>query len=64
MTDQRKIVCPDHPDTELENFISYGAPGIGWSARCPINDKEWSVIGGFAFEPDEELHIGTAADFR
>lgn len=58
------IKCPEHAEQDIRYIAHYGAPGVGWHGQCPVDGKDWSVVGGLAFDPDQGAHILTEDDVR
>lgn len=54
--------CPDHPTRQLDYQGRYGAPGTGWHGVCPVDNRDWAVVGDTAHRPEDGAHILTAAD--
>lgn len=46
----------------LEDIIPYGAPGVGFSARCRMCGLNWSLVGGELHDPAAGAHILDPSD--
>lgn len=49
--------CPNHPGFELTFVAWYAAPGIGYSASCPVDDEKWAVVDETAHKPEALMHV-------
>lgn len=56
-------VCPDH-GVDLVVVAQYAAPGVGLACKCPTDGRDWAVVYGQAFDPEEMVHVGGPEDFR
>jgi hypothetical protein len=56
------VMCPEHDDTPIEFIAHYGAPGIGWHGRCPVDHRDWAVVGSQAHTPEDQAHILRLSD--
>lgn len=54
--------CVHVPEGTLVYGGHYGAPGIGYAARCSECGADFSVVGGVAYDPNEHAHIMSAED--